>query len=374
MRVLVSALIVLLAACSGAVADSPADESSSTTTTTTSAVPLPTIAPQSAFAEKVAAWQAAHDVVGAVVVVVDSTGAEEAIAVGFNDRQSEEAMEPTDRFRIGSITKIYTAALVLSMAEDQLLSLADSASQQVPNLPEAITLGQLLSHTSGLRDADVAAGIFEAIEAGGIPEGSGDPLADALDRGLVFEPGSRQSYSSIGYLAVERVIEGVLGRPWTDALRERILREGADTQLEDASTQLPTPYERFGSSSPAISLAGLPTSEFARGAGAAGGLVASASAVAQFIRDLFAGEIISAESLAVMTDFTAPRTDYGVGLAAYDVGANRVFGHNGRTIGFASSVRHDATAGVTVVVLSNDGAAPTDELAESLILMAVGTT
>ena len=281
----------------------------SPSTTATSAAPVETTAAGAPdFAAQVDLWQAEHDVVGAVVLVVDSAGTEESVAVGFADRQNAIRIQDEDLFRLGSITKIYTAALVLTLVEDGILSLGGSASDYLPNLPDAITVGQLLSHTAGLRDVDVAAGIFEAIEAGGLPEGSGDPVSDALDRGLAYDPGTRQSYSSIGYLAIERIIEGAVGASWEAALSDLLTDQYPSTKLEDASTSLPTPYERLGTASPAISLAGLPTSEFARGAGAAGGLVATASDVAQFVRALFGGEIVDGQSLTEMMDVTSPRT------------------------------------------------------------------
>ncbi|NND04586.1 MAG: beta-lactamase family protein, partial [Acidimicrobiia bacterium] len=266
---------------------------------------------------------------------------------------------------------INTAALVMRLVEQGSLNLADAASDFIPRLPEEITIGQLLSHTAGLRDVDVAAGIFEAIEAGGLPEQSRDAIDDALERGLVFEPGTTQSYSSVGYLALERVIEGVTGTAWDEALRQLVLPAEVSTHLEEDGTALPTPYERLGPASPAISLASLPTSGFARGAGAAGGLVSNATDIAEFVRALFAGEVVSAESLELMMDLAEPRDSYGFGLAFYDIGDTAIFGHNGRTVGFASSVRHDPVNGVTVVVLSNDGSAPTDELSNELILAAV---
>ena len=158
---------------------------------------------------------------------------------------------------------------------------------------------------------------------------------------------------------------------WDDALSQLVLSAGAGTQLEELDSSIPTPYERLGSASPAISLAGLPTAQFARGAGAAGGLIASAEDIAGFVRRLFAGEVVGAASLEAMMDVAPPRSDYGLGLAVYEVEGAPVFGHNGRTIGFASSVRHDPTTNVTVVVLSNDGAAPTDELAQLLMKEAL---
>ena len=245
---------VLAAACSGSAGESaPLAPGSSTsvgprsdepTSSQPSSSPPPTTVATtdpSPWLEPVAAWQADNDVVGASVLVVDQTGKLSHVVVGFTDIQAQDPTEPQDRFRIGSITKVYTAALVLALAEDGLLDLDDSASAFVPALPEEITIGLLLSHTSGLRDVDVATGIFQAIEAGGLPEPSGDAVLETLDRGLAFEPGTRQAYSSVGFIAIERVIETVTGQAWDIVLAERILATGSGTELEQPDSGIPTP-------------------------------------------------------------------------------------------------------------------------------------
>lgn len=368
-------VFVLLTACSGAAAEPTQVPTVAPTTvaapTTTSVTTTATMVPLSRYSAEVEAWQVANDVVGAVILVVGPDGAGRPIATGFSDRQAATPMIAGERFRIGSITKVYTAALVMRLVEDGALELDGSVSEYLSNFPEQVTVRQLLSHTAGLRDVDVAAGIFEAIESGGLPESDGDPIDTALANGLAFDPGTQQSYSSIGYLALERVIEAATGLAWDEVLAQLVLGSDVGTQLEEVDSAIPTPYERLGSASPAISLAGFPTAQFARGAGAAGGLIASAEDVARFVRRLFAGEVVAAASLEAMIEVAPPLSDYGLGLAIYEVAGAQIFGHNGRTIGFASSVRHDPAANVTVVVLSNDGAAPTDELAQLLIKEAL---
>jgi hypothetical protein len=89
--------------------------------------------------------------------------------------------------------------------------------------------------------------------------------------------------------------------------------------------------------------------------------------VADFIRALFDGTVVSEASLERMKDGGPPRVEYGLGLSVYPVAGTTVYGHNGRTIGFAGSVRHDPATNTTVVVLANDGGAETSEFADQLI-------
>jgi CubicO group peptidase (beta-lactamase class C family) len=235
-----------------------------------------------------------------------------------------------------------------------------------------MTVDQLLGHTSGLRDVDVAAGIFTAIQNPEDVVAPEDPIDSALQEPLAFEPGRRQSYSSIGYLVLERILETVTGQSYEDALQDRILGPLRldSTALEQADSVLPTPYERLSPGSPQISLAPISTTGLARAAGAAGALVAPAEEVAAFATALFDGRVVTPASLMRMMDTSGETPDeYGLGLAVYQVAGDRLVGHNGRTIGFASALRHSIEAGITVVVLSNDGSAPTDELADVLVAL-----
>ena len=125
--------------------------------------------------------------------------------------------------------------------------------------------------------------------------------------------------------------------------------------------------------SPGPGQAKLPLGEFqtsvaVRASWAAGGLVSTAGDVVALADALFGGGILTEATLELMLDATSGSRDgYGLGVSSYAVGDNTFHGHNGRTIGFASSLRHDPTTGTTIVVLANDGAAPTAELATQLM-------
>lgn len=366
------ALALIAAACTSS--SSPNTTASTNVPETTTIAVRPSEPGQSdVVAIAVENWVADHEVVGAVVLVLAGDGSRQLLTSGWADRESQRPSSADDHFRIGSITKLYTAALTLSLVEDGILSLDGLASEYVAGIADGVTVADLLAHTSGLRDLDVAEGIFDAVENGGTIDPARDPLGEALEQDLAFQPGTRQSYSSIGYLALERLIEAATGETFADLLDDRILspQKLESTELESSASVLPTPYERLGPGSPAISLSQFPLAGLARGTGAAGALVATADDVAGFVRALFNDTIITDRSLAMMMDTTAPRRDYGLGFSVYRAGSEVLYGHNGRTIGFASSVRHDPVTNITVVVLANDGSAPTEELADHLALAAI---
>ena len=374
------ALFVFLAGCTTTSAtDAPIDtttiSSIDSTQVTTSTVTTTTLAPALDDIERlVTDWVEAEEVVGAVAVVAAPDQASSLGVGGWSDREANEPISPETGFRIGSITKVFTAALVLDLVEDGLLGLDDPAAAYVEGVHPDTTIEHLLSHTSGISDIDVLEGIRAAIvDPASVPTPD-EVVNQALAKGVVSDPGTHQSYSSVNYLVLEGVVAAVTDTSYESALRERVLDPLglADTELEQSDTEIATPYERPIPGQPPFSLKDLPTGAFVRAAGAAGALVSTADDVVAFAEALFGGRVVSPATLDQMIDGTTePRSGYGMGIATYPVGSTVVYGHNGRSVGFASSLRHDPLSGITVVVLANDGDAPTDEFAEDLMRIAL---
>ena len=127
-------------------------------------------------------------------------------------------------FRIGSITKQFTAAAILMLAEDGLLSLDDTLDQYFPDFPRSseVTLRQLLQHTSGIHNYTSLEGFM----------GTTAPLDHDADRMVAyiasadplydFDPGTGWSYSNSGYMLLDYIVEQVAGQPLAEVLRTRI--------------------------------------------------------------------------------------------------------------------------------------------------------
>jgi CubicO group peptidase (beta-lactamase class C family) len=146
-------------------------------------------------------------------------------AYGMADLERGVANRPDTIFEAGSVSKQFTAAAVLLLAEDGKLSLDDPVRKYVPELPDAaaaITVRQMLHHTSGLRDWGNVAGI------GGWPRGTRvhthDHVLDILARqeALNFAPGTRWSYSNSGYNLAAILVTRVAGEPFADFTRKCI--------------------------------------------------------------------------------------------------------------------------------------------------------
>ncbi len=143
---------------------------------------------------------------------------------GAANNKTQVPNSPQTVYRLGSITKQFTAAAILKLQEQGKLSVQDRLCQYVENCPAAwkdITLHQLLTHSSG---------VFNYTDLPGFGTHSQQPhtVAQLLerfrDRELQFTPGSKTSYSNSGYLLLGHVIERVSGKPYDAYLQANLFR------------------------------------------------------------------------------------------------------------------------------------------------------
>lgn len=266
-------------------------------------------------------------------------------------------LSPDQVFRIASVTKTFTASLVLKLVEEGKLSLDDRLAKFLPDFPNAadITIRQLLSHTAGISDRSTNTpqpGIIRR-------EIDRDTrLADLRKRPLDFAPGTDWRYSNSGYILLGMVIEQVAGEPWHVALQKRIL------------TPLGLTHTRYGDLDPLIPgrAAGYTTdtpnhavqnAEYISPSvpDSAGALVSTLDDLFHFARALVAGRVISRDSLRQMIA-PAPASvsagGYGFGLFIWRVRGATMVGHTGQIPGFASVLAYVPDRDLTVVALGND--------------------
>jgi D-alanyl-D-alanine carboxypeptidase len=147
-----------------------------------------------------------------------------SLARGLGDVRRRVPLAAGDRFRIGSLTKTFVAALALQLVGQGRLSLDDTVERWVPGLVPngaAISVRELLNHTSGLGDFERAATplILRHPSKSWTPE---QMIAIGLAQGQTFPPGTGWSYSNTGYLVLGRIIEKAGGRPLAGQLEARI--------------------------------------------------------------------------------------------------------------------------------------------------------
>jgi CubicO group peptidase (beta-lactamase class C family) len=158
---------------------------------------------------------------GASLLVVHDGKAIVRRAWGLADVEAGVQATPATNYRLASVTKQFTAAAILLLAQDDKLELSDRASKWLPSLPksaQSITLHQLLTHTSGLID-------YEDL----MPEGTTAQVHDAgvlklIERkdSLYFPPGTSYRYSNTGYSLLALIVERVSGKSFATFLQDRI--------------------------------------------------------------------------------------------------------------------------------------------------------
>ncbi|MFF4365253.1 serine hydrolase domain-containing protein [Streptomyces sp. NPDC001594] len=258
------------------------------------------------------------------------------------------------QYRIGSITKTFTAVLVLRLRDEGLLALSDPLGKHLPGTgADEVTIAQLLAHTGGLA-AETPGEWWERT-----PGAQRPALADVLGEApFKHVPGTRHHYSNPGYTLLGSLVEALRGKPWEDVLRAEVLeplgldRTSAQPQAPHAGgwavhpwadVMLPEPTEDLGLMAPA------------------GQLWSTTRDLARFAVLLARGDerVLSAESVQEMRTSVAPPEPgfadlgYGLGLQLAEQRGRRLFGHSGSLPGFVAGLWLSEADDVAAVVLSN---------------------
>jgi CubicO group peptidase (beta-lactamase class C family) len=314
---------------------------------------------------------------GAVVLITRGETTIYSGAVGQADLELGVPLSPDQVFRIASVTKMFTAATVLKLAEQGKLSLDDKLSAYVADIPngDQITIRQLLNHTAGV--SDIVHTITPGFSRRDVDTAT--LLEDVKSRPPAFAPGARWSYSNAGFILLGAVIEKATGKRWYEAVQDEVVA--------------PVGLKRtvFGAAAPLIPgrVAGYTTdsrTHAVRNANAisstipaaAGGLVSTADDLTAWMRALVGGRLLDKASLEVMRTpapdlpGASPASRYGLGLYLWTVRGAPMIGHTGQIDGFASMVAYLPDQDVTIVVLANDDEFDAQTLGRRLAAIAVG--
>jgi D-alanyl-D-alanine carboxypeptidase len=278
-------------------------------------------------------------------------------ASGLANRQTRQPMRPELRFRTGSMTKSLVAAVVLRLAAEGRLSLADPLERWLPgSLPygDQVSLRQLLNHTGGVPDR--TATLEQALYAsrpGRLRAWTPQALvAMVADQPPAFPAGTAWSYSNTGYVLLGLVVEAASQRTLGQELDRSILGPLGlrDTLLPDSVPEIPGPSAR-GYSLPLGPALDGPLLDFTvqnpSWTGAAGALVSTLPDLTSFFRALLGGSLLPPPLLAEMTTMVEvppgsiplPLYDrYGLGLLEIETPAGPLLGNAGGIPGFLSIV------------------------------------
>jgi CubicO group peptidase (beta-lactamase class C family) len=281
-------------------------------------------------------------------------------AYGVSNQATHLATQAGNIFEIGSITKQFTAALIMKLQEQGKLHVDDPLNTYLPahNFPSTITLRRLLTHTSGLADYTT----FPAYAGWATSGVSEETLLTAVSQvPLLFQPGTQWSYSNSNYFALGAVIENVTGQSYEANLEQYIIQPFA---LTSTYYSLPPPSQ--SAIGYTMSTTGLvPALVVDRSAPfAAGALSSSVYDLVAWNHALISGAVVSPASFKEMTT-AVPVTvgdgsgSYGFGLELGAFNGRPTIWHDGAINGFNAASEAILDSGFTVEVLVNrDGANP----------------
>ncbi|MCO4771566.1 MAG: beta-lactamase family protein [Deltaproteobacteria bacterium] len=289
---------------------------------------------------------------GCTVALRHNDGSEWAAGVGL-DGPEGEPLDAGAPFGVASITKTYTASMVMELVDDGLVALDESLEQHLPGVhPRGaeITVGMLLRHTAGIPGA---LGTTEA--QADVPRAwtEDELFAFVADDPLVHGPGADYAYSNTHYMLLARIAEAATQTPWREFMEGRLLQPFG---LDD--TRIPALGEDWGDvTSSWIDDAPFPAAfrTHPQAIGAAGNIVSTALDVARWGKGRFATGLHSEAMKAAEREGTqiAPDIVYGLGAMVLDTDGGEEIGHNGALGGFATWVGHRTDAELTLALLCN---------------------
>ena len=286
---------------------------------------------------------------------------------GVSDLTTRQGTQPSVIFEIGSITKQFTAALIMKLQEQGQLHLDDSIAAYLPeyDFPSTITLRMMLTHTSGLADFTNFPQLGDWVKHG-VSEAT--VLTTVSQSPLQFQPGSQYSYSNSNFFVLGTIIEKLTGQSYAANLDQLILQP-----LELKNTYYALPPAGQSASGYTNNGSGLvPAIIWDRSAAfAAGALSSNVYDLVAWDDALISGKVVSPASFAAMTTsngFQIPGGgSYGFGLALWTFNNKPIMWHNGQIGGFTAETAVFLDSGFSIAVLTNDQDADTDAVVLSIM-------
>lgn len=303
------------------------------------------------------------EISGSVIV---TKGGETVFSAGYGlaNREHNVPNTPDTKFRIGSITKQFTALGILMLRDRGRLDVTDWVGQHVPGLPASwrdLTIHQLLTHTSGIMHSWALPGFTETMA---VPTTLDETLARFFDQPLLFEPGTDFTYSGVGYFLLAKVIEVVSGQPYADFLRAEIFEplgmrdSGADRPMAILA-QRASGYQRSESgvveNAPDIFMPLLT---------GGGNLYSTVGDLARWDRALTEHELVSEAAYELM--YRAELEQYAYAWRVAELDGRQVLSHSGGLPGFAAFNLRIPAEEIDVVVLTNLTPGPVAQVAREL--------
>jgi CubicO group peptidase (beta-lactamase class C family) len=265
-------------------------------------------------------------------------------------------------FRIGSLTKPFTAILVMQLVQAGQLELEDTLALYIPDYPNAehITLRHLLSNTSGIPDY-IPLPAYEALM--GQATSPEQLVALFRDLPLLFAPGASFGYSNSNWVLLTLILEQVTGKAFATLLHERIFapagmtRSGVDWQ----TIAQPRALGYLDTGAAGVNYAPAVDDSTMLGAGA---ITATTGDLYRWGQALHSGKLLALDVLNSM--FVPGSEQYGLGWELHCIAGRATVGHSGGIPGFVSAYTRFVDEDVTIILLSNLGSAALGEMTDKL--------
>ncbi len=268
-------------------------------------------------------------------------------AIGYDDVENQKATTNATKYRIASITKMFTATMVFKAIEENKLSITQTLNNYFPAIENAnkITISNLLNHRSGIPSFTKDGTFFDYRTEHKSRE---DMLKIISNYESNFEPGSSNEYSNSNYFLLSQILEAVYELPYEDLLQEKIIKPLGLTNTysggkitisnnESYSYSLKDKWIEFPETNLSIALG-------------SGSIVSNPSDLNMFMEALFNEKIVSKESLNVMT---AIKDNHGMGVMLFNHKDKKGFGHGGHIDAFHSISIYIPKEKLAIAISSN---------------------
>lgn len=286
-----------------------------------------------------------------------------SIGYGQISETVKKPLTAASRYKIASVTKMYTAVMILQLAEEGKLKLTDTLGTFFPQASNAgkITIAHILAHRSGIHDVLIDLSKRPRSNTDSITK---DELVDLITKGKPdFEPGTRHAYSNSGYALLGVIVEKLSGQPYAEALRSRITSKIGlhDTYVaarnidvnknESFSYRYTGGWKQQPETRPIILFG-------------AGSIVSTPNDMAKFIYALFDLKLISRESLAIMKTI---KDGDGSGMEPFLFAGRTFYGHTGGGNNHGAWLAYMPEEKLAVAYTSNAKVHPVADIMKSIM-------
>ncbi|KQR67500.1 serine hydrolase [Pedobacter sp. Leaf176] len=269
-------------------------------------------------------------------------------AIGYADIDSRQSVNTLSKYRIGSISKMFTATLILMAAEKNKITLNQTLDRYFPEIENAkkITIENLLNHRSGIHSFTSDAGYLAYLDQYKSKEAMLKIIADGKSD---FEPNSKAAYSNSNYVLLSYIAEDIYKSKYADILDKQIIKPlklkntyfGSKTNLQNNETYSYQFKDGKWTKEKETDLS-IPMG--------AGGIVSNPQDLSTFISALFAGKLITVKSLDLMKTMNQK---FGLGLFQFPYYDKINYGHDGAIDGFKSILIYNPEEKLSVAISSN---------------------